>query len=92
MTTTTVRAESRTEMEREVCDCLAATDRYVAAWIGEVDLARNRVVSRTSAGDDADRFVEFGVNLDNASDPTMRTAVAPATVNPIRSTTAMTDD
>jgi len=70
VTTTTVRAESRTEMEREVCDCLAATDRYVAAWIGEVDLARNRVVSRTSAGDDADRFVEFGVNLDNASDPT----------------------
>lgn len=43
-----VQAETREEIERAVCDRLAADDRFVFAWIGEPE--RDRLVVRESVG------------------------------------------
>lgn len=46
-----VQSGSRRELERRVCDCFAATDRYAGAWFGEVDPPREVVEPRAHAGD-----------------------------------------
>jgi len=45
-----VGAESRPAMESAVCETFAATDPYVGAWIGHVDLPRERLRSAAAAG------------------------------------------
>ena len=47
-----VGAATRAEIERTVCDRLAASDFYVDAWIVERDTSPGSVVLRTSAGDE----------------------------------------
>jgi PAS domain S-box-containing protein len=52
---TLVRATSRTEIERAVCDNLSEVDPYCCAWIGELDPTSDEVRVRARAGlDDGD--------------------------------------
>ncbi|MFB6129439.1 MAG: bacterio-opsin activator domain-containing protein [Salinigranum sp.] len=46
-----VQASTREEMEREVCERLAAADAYELAWMGAPDLAEERLRVRAWAGD-----------------------------------------
>ncbi|MFA9416460.1 bacterio-opsin activator domain-containing protein [Natrinema sp. HArc-T2] len=52
VTDAAVSAETRTEIEREVCHRLAGTDPYVLAWIGRVDVTKRRLSPREWASDD----------------------------------------
>ena len=52
-------ADSRSALERAVCQQLTA-EQYAAAWILERDSKRDRVVVRTHAGADPDRFEGAG--------------------------------
>ena len=45
-----VRATSRAEVERRVCEIFAESEPYLFAWIGDVDEADGRIVPRASAG------------------------------------------
>jgi GAF domain-containing protein len=45
-----VEQSTRAEIERTVCERLAATDSYQFAWTGEVDTASQRVEPRAQAG------------------------------------------
>lgn len=45
-----IAAESRSDLERIVCERLAALDRVVFAWIGRVDADEGRIVPAASAG------------------------------------------
>ncbi|SFR47458.1 PAS domain-containing protein [Halogeometricum limi] len=45
-----VKESSRAEIERLVCEELAASDSYVFAWVGEADEERGEVVLRAEAG------------------------------------------
>ena len=45
-----VKESSREEIERLVCEELAASDSYVFAWIGEADESGGEVLSRAEAG------------------------------------------
>jgi len=50
VTRAVVGAESRGGMERAVCETFADADPYVGAWVGHLDLARERVRPAASAG------------------------------------------
>ena len=50
ITTLLVEATSRTEVERGVCERLAATDSYAFAWIGTADPSSDRIEPTASAG------------------------------------------
>ncbi|SDR17961.1 bacterio-opsin activator domain-containing protein [Natronobacterium texcoconense] len=52
VTDAAVGAASRDEIERQVCRRLAATDPYVLAWIGRVDVTTRRISPREWAGRD----------------------------------------
>ncbi|TMT87230.1 GAF domain-containing protein [Haloterrigena sp. H1] len=53
VTDAAVSAETRAEIEREVCHRLAATDSYVLAWIGRADVTNRRLSPREwASGDD----------------------------------------
>ncbi|MFD1562929.1 bacterio-opsin activator domain-containing protein [Haloarchaeobius amylolyticus] len=52
VTDAAVSAETRAEIEREVCQRLAATDPYVLAWIGRVDVTNRRLSPHEWASDD----------------------------------------
>ncbi|WP_049900110.1 bacterio-opsin activator domain-containing protein [Natrinema sp. J7-1] len=43
VTDAAVGAETRAEIEHEVCACLAETDPYVLAWIGRTDITAQRL-------------------------------------------------
>jgi PAS domain S-box-containing protein len=45
-----IEQSTREEVERTVCEHLAATDSYEFAWIGDVDVATDTVNLRTEAG------------------------------------------
>ncbi|SFL54511.1 PAS domain S-box-containing protein [Halogranum rubrum] len=45
-----VKASSREEIERTVCDRLVVADRYVSAWIGNDQATSREVTPRASAG------------------------------------------
>ena len=49
---TIVRAETREEIDRAVCDRLTEADRFQFAWIGSVDSTNERVEPRAWAGDE----------------------------------------
>lgn len=54
-----VDADSRSALERAACQRLTA-QQYSAAWVLERDSKRDRVVVRTHAGEDPDRFEGAG--------------------------------
>ncbi|MHC3437115.1 PAS domain S-box protein [Natrialbaceae archaeon A-gly3] len=71
-----LRAESRPEIEREVCQRLVETDACVFAWIGEPDPGGNRVVPRSSAGRGGKYLEAITATTvrDDAAEPTGHTA------------------
>jgi len=52
VTDAAVSAETRAEIERDVCRRLTATDPYVLAWIGRIDVTNRRLSPREWASDD----------------------------------------
>ncbi len=50
ITDAVVDQSTREEIERVVCERLAATDSYLFAWVGDVDVASETVTLRTEAG------------------------------------------
>lgn len=52
VTDAAVNARSRTDVEKRVCESLAATEPYVLAWIGRVDVTGGRIDLREWVGDD----------------------------------------
>jgi len=53
-----VDAESRSEIEREVCSSLAGSGAYASAWITEFNERTSRFDPRVGAGTDVDRIRE----------------------------------
>ncbi|WP_138004641.1 bacterio-opsin activator domain-containing protein [Halalkalirubrum salinum] len=51
--TAVTNAQTREEMERAVCERLAAADRFVSAWIGAVEVGEDRLSPTTVAGADS---------------------------------------
>jgi predicted DNA binding protein len=68
-----LRADGREAVESAVCERLAKSDLYRFAWVGERELAGDRVVPRTSAGRDHGYLEAIGTT-DTGSD----TAYSPA--------------
>jgi len=64
VTDAAVGAETRAEIERDVCQRLAATDPYVLAWIGRVDVTNRRLSPREWASDDDVPLEDNGLVLD----------------------------
>ncbi|WP_049914997.1 bacterio-opsin activator domain-containing protein [Natrialba taiwanensis] len=58
-----VRAETREEIERGVCDRLTAADRFSFAWIGATSSAGDRLESRAHGGTDRGRDYLDSVSL-----------------------------
>ncbi|WP_226007681.1 bacterio-opsin activator domain-containing protein [Natrinema salinisoli] len=71
-----VRAETREEIERAVCDRLTAADRFSFAWIGIADAARERLESRAHGGATTGReyLDSVSLSLADASEPAVKTA------------------
>ncbi|RQG93344.1 bacterio-opsin activator domain-containing protein [Natrarchaeobius chitinivorans] len=70
-----VRAETRPEIERAVCDRLTAADRFSFAWIGASDVAGERLELRAHGGPQRGReYLEtISFSLDGGSaEPAMR--------------------
>lgn len=74
VTEAVVGADSREAIERAVCERLAATEPYVAAWVGEHDLGSDTLRPRAWAGDGPD-LAEVALDV-GADDPTARAARA----------------
>ena len=67
-----VRAETREEIERAVCERLV-TGRYAVAWVGELDTVDGRVVPRARAGDDRGYLDARSLSLhDPSPEPAVR--------------------
>ncbi|WP_254768050.1 PAS domain S-box protein [Salinilacihabitans rarus] len=71
-----LRADSREEIERGVCERVTDVDDWAFAWIGEPDPGGNRVVSRATAGLDRGYLDAVTVTTvdDPAAEPTGRAA------------------
>ncbi|MFC4439058.1 MULTISPECIES: bacterio-opsin activator domain-containing protein [Natrialbaceae] len=71
-----VRAETRDEIERAVCERLTAAERFAFAWIGTTDAAGDRLES--NAHDGTGRGQEYldsvSFSLADATEPAARTA------------------
>ncbi|NKE36748.1 PAS domain S-box protein [Natronococcus sp. JC468] len=71
-----VRAETREEIERAVCERLTAAERFAFAWIGTVDAAGDALES--AAHDGSARGREYldsvSLSLTEATEPAARTA------------------
>jgi PAS domain S-box-containing protein len=50
ITTAVIEQSTREEIERTVCERLAASESYLFAWVGDVDRASHTVTLRTEAG------------------------------------------
>lgn len=59
-----VEADSRPAVERALCERLTADDGYAFAWVGEPDLADDRLVPRMAAGDGDGYLDEVTVSFD----------------------------
>ncbi|QLH77261.1 PAS domain S-box protein [Halosimplex rubrum] len=82
------RADTREAVDRGVCEGLAASEAYLAAWIGDHNAAADEVAPREWAGVDDD-FVE-GLDLgigDESGDDLYRRAVADGEVQAVRDLT-----
>jgi hypothetical protein len=62
-----VGATTREEVERTVCERLAATDLYEFTWIGEREMTGDRVTRRTAAGE-YDGVIDILVGNDAGAD------------------------
>ncbi len=51
VTDAAVGAQTRSEIERQVCSRLTETDSYVFAWIGQADVTTQRLTPRERAGE-----------------------------------------
>ncbi|KAB1189974.1 PAS domain S-box protein [Haloferax sp. MBLA0076] len=60
------RASSRHELEREVCEQLARSDRYEFAWIGTVDEATKDIVPRQTAGPAGEYLESVTIRADDS--------------------------
>ncbi|MEF8783700.1 MAG: PAS domain S-box protein [Haloarculaceae archaeon] len=60
-----LRADSREEIDRRVCEIVSTADPYSLAWVGGVD--GDRVEVRTSAGQEADYLDEITVTVDESA-------------------------
>ncbi|WP_254531168.1 bacterio-opsin activator domain-containing protein [Natrinema gelatinilyticum] len=71
-----VRAETREEIERAVCDRLTTADRFSFAWIGTEDASGDRLESRTHGGTSEGReyLDSVSLSLADGSEPAVRTA------------------
>ncbi|WP_231186832.1 bacterio-opsin activator domain-containing protein [Haladaptatus sp. DYF46] len=67
-----VRADSREEIESEVCELLTASDRFDFAWVGDIDPSTGVIEPRAWSGDD--RGYLDAVDLSESGDPAGRTA------------------
>ncbi|MFC7132827.1 MULTISPECIES: PAS domain S-box protein [Salinibaculum] len=69
-------ADSREELEREVCARLTDIDPFVFAWVGDIDRVDDRVVPRTWAGDDRGYLASAPLALadDAGAEPAVRAA------------------
>ncbi|MHB9286972.1 PAS domain S-box protein [Halobacteriales archaeon Cl-PHB] len=71
-----VRKDSRAEIETAVCDRLADSDSYVAAWMGGVDPRSETVESRVGAGgplSETAAAVQFGTSALDLADEAIQT-------------------
>ncbi|WP_430505087.1 bacterio-opsin activator domain-containing protein [Haloparvum sp. PAK95] len=71
-----VRAETREEIERAVCEHLASAEPYRFAWIGDVDPTTAGVEPKAAAGEGADYLDVRPTDAGNSDDVTAGTAVA----------------
>jgi PAS domain S-box-containing protein len=62
-----VRATTREEIERAVCERLTTVDRYGFAWVGEPNIAREELVPRTWGGSDHSYLDSISVSLSDES-------------------------
>ncbi|AFO56845.1 bacterio-opsin activator domain-containing protein [Natrinema sp. J7-2] len=71
-----VRAETREEIDRAVCDRLTAADRFSFAWIGRADVGGDRLESRAHGGSaEGEAYLDaVSLSLTDASEPAVRTA------------------
>lgn len=69
-----VGATTREEVERTVCEGLAATDLYEFTWIGEREMASDRLVERTAAGE-YEGILELVIEGDDAETSPERAAM-----------------
>lgn len=63
-----VRVKSRDELFQEACRIAVRAGQFPLAWIGEVDVAGQRVVAKASEGADADFLAQIGERLSLAAD------------------------
>jgi HTH-type transcriptional regulator, bacterioopsin transcriptional activator and related proteins len=73
-----VRAETREEIERAVCERLTTAERFAFAWIGTADAAGERLESNALDGTGRGReyLDSVSLSLEDASEPTAQTAGA----------------
>lgn len=73
-----VRANTREEIETEVCDRLVETDRFSFAWIASVDSTHDRLVPEVWAGRERGYLDVLDMSIDGRPDgpPEIRTAVS----------------
>ncbi|MFB6121597.1 MAG: response regulator [Halobacteriaceae archaeon] len=62
-----VRATSREEIERRVCEIISDADPYRFAWMGEVDEAVQRVIPREWAGVDSGYLEDVTITTDRSA-------------------------
>jgi PAS domain S-box-containing protein len=74
-----VRAETRAELERQVCERVADSPSYACAWVGDCDLSPDAVVPKEWAGEATAAVVGLRVDRQAVDDPVAR-AVATRSV------------
>lgn len=70
-----VRAATRDEIEQDVCDQLAAADRYAFVWLAGRDTDHDRIVPRRWAGVDAEYIDHLANTTDAPLDDLVRAAL-----------------
>jgi PAS domain S-box-containing protein len=69
-----VRAESRAELERGVCERVADTPSYAAAWVGDCDLSPETIVPKAWYGEGVEAVDGLVIDRDDATDPVAQAA------------------
>lgn len=59
-----ITTSSREELEREICNRLAASDAYLFAWIGEIKRGSDQVTPRVAAGVDDGYLESISITID----------------------------
>lgn len=60
-----ITTSTRAEIEREICDRLAASDAYRFAWIGETRRGSDQVTPRVAAGVDESYLESISISIDD---------------------------